>query len=88
MYGFVESLTLLSQRLNARRGEGVGKRGLSSRAEVREKERGEYRFSSLVKQNKKAKNYAVFCFAGFCFLNFLCYEVIVKQKIYKRFASQ
>jgi hypothetical protein len=26
--------------------------------------RGVYRFSSLVKQNKKAKNYAVFCFAG------------------------
>ncbi len=24
--------------------------------------RGVYRFSSLVKQNKKAKNYAVFCF--------------------------
>jgi len=26
--------------------------------------RGVYRFSSLVKQNKKAKIYAVFCFAG------------------------
>jgi hypothetical protein len=26
--------------------------------------RGVYRFSSLVKQNKKAKNCAVFCFAG------------------------
>jgi hypothetical protein len=26
--------------------------------------RGVYGFSSLVKQNKKAKNYAVFCFAG------------------------
>jgi len=25
--------------------------------------RGVYRFSSLVKQNKKAKIYAVFCFA-------------------------
>ncbi len=24
-------------------------------------------FSSLMKQNKKAKNYAVFCFAGFFF---------------------
>ncbi len=46
--------------------------------------RGEYRFSSLVKQNKKGKNYAVFCFAGFFFLNFLCYEVIVKQNFYKR----
>jgi hypothetical protein len=43
--------------------------------------RGVYRFSSLMNQNKKAKNYAVFCFAGFFFL---CYEVIVKQKIYKR----
>jgi hypothetical protein len=30
---------------------------------------GVYRFSSIVKQNKKAKNYAVFCYAGF-FLNF------------------
>ncbi len=26
--------------------------------------RGVYRFSSLVKQNKKGKNCAVFCFAG------------------------
>jgi hypothetical protein len=40
--------------------------------------KGVYRFSSLMKQNKKAKNYAVFCFAGF-FLIFFCYEVIVKQ---------
>ncbi len=32
--------------------------------------RGVYRFSSLVKQKIKAKNYAVFCFAGFFFLNF------------------
>jgi hypothetical protein len=46
--------------------------------------RGVYRFSSLMKQNKKGKNCAVFCFAGFFFLKFLCYEVIVKQKIYKR----
>jgi hypothetical protein len=30
----------------------------------REKVRGEYGFSSLVKQNKKGKNFAVFCFAG------------------------
>jgi hypothetical protein len=41
-----------------------GEYGLSSRAEVREKVRGEYGLSSLMKQNKKAKNYAVFCFAG------------------------
>ena len=39
-----------------------------------------YRFSSLVKQNKKGKNYAVFCFAGFFFLKKI-YEVIVKQKL-------
>ncbi len=45
--------------------------------------RGVYRFSSLVKQNKKGKNYAVFCFAGFFLKKNLCYEVIVKQKIYK-----
>ena len=30
------------------------------RAEVKEKVRGAYRFSSLMKQNKKAKNYAIF----------------------------
>jgi hypothetical protein len=52
----------------------------------REKVRGVYGFSSLMKQKKKAKNYAVFCFAGFFFLKFFCYEVIVKQKIYKRSA--
>jgi hypothetical protein len=43
-----------------------------------------YGFTSLVKQNKKGKNCAVFCFARFFFLKKLCYEVIVKQKIYKR----
>ena len=32
-----------------------GVKGLSSRAEVREKVRGEYGFSTLMKQNKKAK---------------------------------
>jgi hypothetical protein len=46
--------------------------------------RGVYRFSSLVKQNKKAKNYAVFCFAGKKKLLFYIYAVTVKQKIYKR----
>jgi hypothetical protein len=30
--------------------------------------RGVYGFSSLMKQNKKAKNYAVFCFAAIFFL--------------------
>ena len=46
--------------------------------------RGVYGFSSLMKQNKKAENYAVVCFAGFSFVNFFCYEVIVKQIFYKR----
>jgi hypothetical protein len=41
--------------------------------------RGGYRFSTLVKQNKKAKNYAVFYFAGFFLKKKFCYEVIVKQ---------
>jgi hypothetical protein len=43
-----------------------------------------YGFSSLLKQNKKAKICFVICFAGFFFLKIFCYEVIVKQKIYKR----
>jgi hypothetical protein len=38
--------------------------GLSSCAEVRVRVRGEYRFSSLLKQKIKGKNCAVFCFAG------------------------
>jgi len=37
-------------------------------------------FSSLMKQNKKAKICFVICFTGFFFLNFLCYEVFAKQK--------
>jgi hypothetical protein len=37
-----------------------------------------------MKQKKKAKNYAVFCFAGKKKLLFYIYAVIVKQKIYKR----
>jgi hypothetical protein len=49
--------------------------------------RGVYRFSSFVKQNKKAKIYAVFCFAGFVFQNCLSYEVIVKQIFYNRSAN-
>ena len=57
---------------------------MSLRAEVREKVRGEYGFSSLVKQNKKAKICFVIYIAGFFFKIFFCYEVIVKQKIYKR----
>ena len=50
----------------------------------REKVRGVYRFMKLMKLKKKLKNYAVFCFAGFFVLKFFCYEVIVKQKNYKR----
>jgi hypothetical protein len=34
--------------------------------------RGVYRFSSLVKQKKKAKIYAVFCFAGKRFFFYMC----------------
>jgi len=37
-----------------------------------------------VKQNKNAKICFVIYIAGFFFLKFFCYEVIVKQKIYKR----
>ena len=46
--------------------------------------RGVYRFSSLVKQNKKAKFYAVFCFAGKRIFFFNIYDVIVKQFFYTR----
>ena len=42
--------------------------------------RGEYGFSSLLKQNKKAKICFVIYIAGFFFLNFFCYEVFAKQK--------
>ena len=53
---------------------------MSSRAEMRDKVRGEYRFSSLVKQNKKGKNCAVFCFAGKRKIYFFIYEVITWEK--------
>ncbi len=42
-------------------------------------------FSSLMKQKKKAKNYAVFCFAGKKKLLFYIYDVIVKQNFNERF---
>ena len=42
--------------------------------------RGEYGFSSLVKQNKQAKICFVIYIAGFFFLKFFCYEVFAKQK--------
>ena len=48
-------------------GEGKGGVCLSSRAEVREKVRGEYGFSSLVKRNKKAEICFVIHIAGFFF---------------------
>ena len=41
---------------------------------------GEYRFSSLLKQNKKAKICFVIYIAGFFFLKKFCYEVFAKQK--------
>ena len=44
--------------------------------------RGGYRFSSLVKQNKKAKICFVIHIAGEKKLLFYIYAVVVKQKIY------
>ena len=46
--------------------------------------RGGYRFSSLVKQKKKAKICFVIHIAGEKKILFYIYDVIVKQKIYKR----
>jgi hypothetical protein len=46
--------------------------------------RGVYMFSSLMKQNKKAKICFVICFAGKKKILFYIYAVIVKQKFYKR----
>jgi len=75
-------------RLRRRTREGVGfefaRVGFEFARGLREKVRGEYVVSSLMKQKKKAKNYAVFCFAGKKKLLFYIYAVIVKQKIYKR----
>ncbi len=71
-------------RIGGRREKEGGVKGLSSRAGVRDKVRGDCRFSSLVKQNKKAKICFVIHIAGFFFKKQFCYEVIVKQKIYKR----
>jgi hypothetical protein len=50
----------------------------------REKVREVYGFSSLVKQNKKAENYAVFCFAGKRNYYFIYYAVITWQFFNKR----
>ena len=49
---------------------------------------GEYRFSSRMKQNKKAKICFVIYIAWKKKLLFYIYAVIVKQKIYKRATSQ
>ena len=53
---------------------------------MREKVRGEYGFSSLMKQKKKAKKYAVFCFAGKRNFFFYIYDVITWEKKEKSFA--
>jgi hypothetical protein len=56
------------RRLRRRTREGVGfefaRVGFEFARGLREKVRGVYGFSSLVKQKIQAKNYAVFCFAG------------------------
>jgi hypothetical protein len=54
---------------------------------VREKVRGEYGFSSLMKQKKKAEICFVIYIAGFFFKFFFCYEVIVKQIFKERPAN-
>jgi hypothetical protein len=46
--------------------------------------RGEHRFSSLVKQNKKGKNCAVFCFAGKRKILFYILRCDCEAKNYKR----
>ena len=46
----------------------------------RERERVVYGFSSLLKQNKKAKICFVIISPDFFFKFFLCYEVFAKQK--------
>jgi hypothetical protein len=46
----------------------------------REKVRGMYRFNSLMKQNKKGKNCAVFCFAGKRNFFIYIYDVITWEK--------
>jgi hypothetical protein len=70
-------------------GEGLGMdvRGSKGFEFVRGGRGGVYGFSSLLKQNKKGKNCAVFCFTGFFFQKKICYEVIVKQIFYKRAAN-
>ena len=74
----------MSQRLNARTvrvfsSRALGGEGVRYGRRVRERVRGECGFSSLVKQNKKGKKCAVFCFAGKKKYYFIYYAVIVKQ---------
>ena len=52
---------------------------------MREKVRGEYRFSSLVKQKKKLKFASSFTSPDFFFKKKFCYEVFAKQKKTERF---
>jgi hypothetical protein len=64
-----------------------GGMGFEFARRMREKVRGEYRFSSLMKQNKKAKrgrNCFVIHIAGFFFKKKFCYEVFVKHKKFLR----
>jgi hypothetical protein len=70
MGGFRDGV-LMRRRRKEREG---GERGR------RERERGVYGFSSLLKQNKKAKICFVIYIAGFFFKKNFCYEVFAKQK--------
>jgi hypothetical protein len=56
--------------------------GWVGREMMMKKVRGVYGFSSLMKQKKKAKNYAVFCFAGKRIFLYI-YDVITWEKIKK-----
>jgi hypothetical protein len=47
---------------------------------MREKVRGEYRFSSLMKQKTKGQICFVIHIAGFFFRKKTCYEVFAKQE--------
>ncbi len=56
-----------------------GSKGFEFARRMREKVRGEYRFSSLMKQKKKRKITLSFTSPDFFFKKKFCYEVIVKQ---------
>ena len=78
--GFIESSTLGVAQARGWRYGRIGRR--------RENVRGEYRVSSLVKQNKKAKICFVIHITGERKLLFYIYAVIVKQIFYKRPSNQ